>query len=129
MTVLTESTVTATNQPPRWAVWAAHAAALTPLPSSLWRIGLAFGLPLGYTEAGFGVIRPPGVWGPAYLVTLSVLTEVAALLTLGLVHRWGEVLPGWVPFVGGARIPRFAAVVPAGLGVVVLAGLWTPLLA
>lgn len=128
MTALTESIVTATSQPARWAVWAAHAAAVTPLPSSLWRIGLACGFPLGYTQAGYRLICPPGIAGPTYLVVLSVLTEIAALLTLGLVHRWGEVLPDWVPWWGGAGIPRLAAVLPASLGVVVLAGLWTPFL-
>ena len=37
---------------PRWAVIAAHAAALTPLPSALWRLLLVFGLPAGYTAQG-----------------------------------------------------------------------------
>ncbi|GAA3037370.1 hypothetical protein GCM10020000_14080 [Streptomyces olivoverticillatus] len=35
---------------PRWAVRAAHAAALTTVPSGLWRIALALGLPVGYSD-------------------------------------------------------------------------------
>lgn len=38
------------------------------------------------------------------------------MLTLGLVHRWGEELPRWVPVLGGRRIPVSAAVIPASLG-------------
>lgn len=114
------------NQAPRWARWAAHSAALTPLPSALWRLALAMGFTLGYTDEGFHEINPGGFWGPAYLVFLSLLTEAAALLTLGLVHRWGEVVPRWVPFVGGRLIPRRAVLIPAWTGVAILTVLWTP---
>ncbi len=64
---------------PRWAHWAAHAAALTPLPSGLWRIGLACGFHLGFTAQGFRDMSLGRVWGPVYLVALSVLTEAVAL--------------------------------------------------
>ncbi|MBA8956669.1 hypothetical protein ACFQU9_34900 [Actinomadura namibiensis] len=100
---------------PRWAVLAAHAVTLTTLPAALWRIGVACGLPLGYTEAGFRRIRGDGWEGPAWLVLLSVLTEAAALLTLVLVRDW--------------RLfsPRVTTAI-AGTGAVVLAALWTPFL-
>jgi hypothetical protein len=38
-----------------------------------------------------------------------------AILTLGLVQRWGEVFPRWIPFVGGKRVPIPFAVFPASL--------------
>lgn len=118
----------ATVPAPRWARRAAHAAALVALPSSLWRIGLALGFPLGYTEQGLRDLVGPTLWGPVYLVVLSVLTEVAAVLTLGLVRPWGRRVPRRVPFAGGRDVPRRAVLVPAWLGVATLAVLWTPLL-
>ncbi|WP_223167146.1 hypothetical protein [Nonomuraea sp. SYSU D8015] len=120
---------TGTRRPvPRWAVGVAHAVPLLVLPSSLWRIGLAVGLPLGYTEQGLRDLVGTTMWGPLYLAALSLLTEVAALLTLGLVRPWGEVVPRWIPLLGGRMIPRPAVTVPAWLGVAVLALLWTPFL-
>jgi len=47
-----------------------------------------------------------------------------ALLTLGLVQRWGEVVPRWIPLVGGKPVPPLAAVIPAGTGAVALMLLW-----
>jgi hypothetical protein len=98
------------------------------LPSSLWRVGLAAGLPLGYTEQGLRDIIGTTMWGPLYLVALAGLTEGAALLTLGLVRPWGEVVPHWIPLLGGRTIPSPAVTVPAWLGVAVLTLLWTPFL-
>ncbi|WP_207938641.1 hypothetical protein [Actinomadura darangshiensis] len=114
---------------PRWTRWAAHAITLLALPSGIWRLGLATGLHLGYTDAGYRTVCPPGFWGPAYLVLLAVVSEGAALLCLGLVQRWGEVVPRWIPVIGGRNVPPPAALIPAWLGVAVLAVLWTPLLA
>ena len=113
--------------PPRWATVAAHLAALTPLPSGIWRLALALGFAGGYTEQGL-VELDLGGWGTVYVVGLTVLTEMAALLTLGLVQSWGERVPSWVPALGGRPVPRWAAVVPAGVGAVLLLCLWTPLL-
>lgn len=116
-----------TTPPPRWARVAAHAAALTPLPSGLWRIALVFGFPAGYTAQGYEDLDATG-WGAPYLIVLSLLTEAAALLALGLVQRWGEVVPRWVPFLGGRAVPAAAAVVPAAAGAAILTVLWTQLL-
>ncbi|WP_156326108.1 hypothetical protein [Nonomuraea sp. SBT364] len=113
---------------PRWAVWAAHAAALVALPSGLWRIGLVLGFPLGYTEQGLRELVGPGMAGPVHMVALSVLTEGAGLLTLGLVRSWGEVVPRWVPYAGGRVIPRRVVQAVAWTGVAVLTVLWTPFL-
>ncbi len=125
--VRTDAVDATTPAPPRWARVAAHAAALTPLPSSLWRLLLVFGFPAGYTAQGYEDLGTTG-WGAVYLVMLSLGTEGAALLTLGLVQRWGEVVPSWIPFIGGREVPVKAAVVPAAIGAVLLVVLWTPLL-
>ncbi|MEU8887727.1 hypothetical protein [Streptomyces sp. NPDC048442] len=113
--------------PARWAVWVAHLMPLLVLPSGLWRLALALGLPAGYIEAGFESFRSP--LAQAWLVALTVLCEVAALLTLGLVSRWGEVLPRRVPFMGGRTVRPGFAVGAALTGAAVLAVLWTPFVA
>ncbi|GAB3995783.1 hypothetical protein GCM10029992_13960 [Glycomyces albus] len=44
---------------------------------------------------------------------------VGVVLTLGLISRWGEVFPGWIPVVGGREVPVKLAVIP-GLTVAVI---------
>ncbi|MEU7293991.1 hypothetical protein AB0A76_12410 [Streptomyces exfoliatus] len=104
---------------PRWAVLAAHAVPLATLPSGLWRLALVAGLPvtqdaeLGAMSAGESV----------YVVSLSVVSELLALLTLGLVRSWGEVFPRWLPFLGGRRVNPAAATGAAFAGVAGLCAL------
>ncbi|MFE0526186.1 hypothetical protein ACFW0V_01190 [Micromonospora parva] len=76
--------------PPAWAVWAAYAVPLCVLPSALWRLSL--------------VVTDDAVshW---YMLCLSALSMLLALLTLGLVHGWGQRVPHWIPRIGGRRIP------------------------
>ena len=112
---------------PRWARVAAHAAALTPLPSALWRLSLILGFSGGLTEQGLIDLDVDG-WGWTHLVALSVLSEMAALLTLGLVQQWGEVVPRWVPHLGGRPVPAKPVVLAASTGAVLLILLWTQLL-
>lgn len=96
--------------------WIAKGAALTLLPSGLWRVGIAFGIPSGF-KAG-NLLHVDNFPGPMsfYLIGLSVFAECVGLLSLGLVQRWGEVMPHWVPVLGGRRIPLLAAVLPAAVG-------------
>lgn len=112
---------------PTWARRAAHLAALTPLPSALWRLALAVGLPAGYTSEGLEAmdLGPAGI---AWILLLVVGTEGAALLTLGLVQPWGEVVPRWVPRLGGSPIPAHWVTRVSWAGVAILTVLWTPLL-
>jgi hypothetical protein len=117
-----------TTAAPRWAVIAAHAAAITPLPSAVWRLLLVFGFSAGYTDRGL-VDLDIGNGGWFYLLLLSVLTELAALLTLGLVQPWGQVVPRGVPVLGGRAIAAKPVVIAAGVGAVALIVLWTPLVA
>ncbi|WP_205304836.1 hypothetical protein [Nocardioides sp. 616] len=106
---------------------AAHAAALTPLPSALWRLALVLGFSGGFTEQGLTDLDPTGS-GLVYLVVLSVISEAAALLTLGLVQPWGEVVPRWVPRFGGRPVRTRPVVIVASAGAVALILLWTQLL-
>ncbi|MFB7586433.1 hypothetical protein [Streptomyces sp. NPDC056169] len=104
---------------PRWAVLAAHAVPLVTLPSGLWRLALVAGLPVTQ-DAEFGTM---GVGESVYVVCLSVVSELLAFLTLGLVRSWGEVFPRWMPFLGGRRVNPAAATGAAFAGVAGLCAL------
>ncbi|MGW4162797.1 hypothetical protein [Streptomyces sp. NPDC004788] len=85
---------------PRWAALAAHAVPFVVLPAGLWRLALAFGLPVVESGSRFA---DPGPGLVAYIVGLTVVSELLAFLTLGLVRSWGEV------FLGRRVNPRAAA--------------------
>ncbi|MFD6228995.1 hypothetical protein ACFWFZ_19300 [Streptomyces sp. NPDC060232] len=44
-------------------------------------------------------------------------------MSLGLVRRWGEELPRWIPRLGGRRFHPLVAVVPAAPGALALTGI------
>ncbi|HEY6747259.1 MAG TPA: hypothetical protein VI357_16265 [Mycobacteriales bacterium] len=94
---------------------AAYAVPLCVLPSALWRLHAVFvkGVPAGCER----LMRP---WEPYYVASLSAVSFLAALLTVGLVRPWGEVVPAWVPVLGGRKIPVLAAVLPAAVGAVLI---------
>ncbi|MEU1308699.1 hypothetical protein ABZ419_07365 [Streptomyces cinnamoneus] len=92
----------------------AWAVPLSVLPSSIWRLPAAFDRGIGFGER-------------LYVVFLSVLSEAVAFTAFGLIARWGEVFPRWVPVLHGRRVPPMAALVPAALGAAALTVLWTVL--
>jgi hypothetical protein len=104
---------------PRWLRWVTYGAILAPLPSALWRLGLAAGLSMGFSTQRLHGLDVPG-WGSLYVAGLSMVSMGLALLALGLIRPWGEVVPGWIPILGGKRVPPLAAVLPAGLAAVLL---------
>jgi hypothetical protein len=105
---------------PRWARMAAHTVPLVALPSTLWRLALVVGIPVGYSDA----MRRSDydIPGSGYLVLplICLFQEAAALLTVGLVSNWGLVVPRWIPLLGSKRVATWAAVVPASPGALVL---------
>ncbi|MER0447233.1 hypothetical protein ABR738_22230 [Streptomyces sp. Edi4] len=101
---------------PRWAVVAAHAVPLVTLPSGLWRIAQIAGLPVAEQSGRDGR-------EVVLAVSLAVISEALALLTLGLVRPWGEVAPRRLPLIGGRPVRTLAAVVPTLLGSAVLCAL------
>lgn len=115
---------------PRWARIAALAVPLTVLPAGLWRIAVfALHLPLLDGDSlGPGDAQGdlPG-WVPmeVYVVVLSLVSELVAFTAVGLIARWGEVFPRWVPVLRGRRVPAMAAVVPASIGAAILTVMWT----
>ncbi len=104
--------VTAPRDVPRWARIAAHTVPFVILPSGLWRMGVMLAVP------GFGTAeaRQHGAGLDLYLILLFAVSEGLGLLTLGLVQSWGEVVPRWIPLLGGRPVRPLAAVVPAVLG-------------
>ncbi|ATZ29342.1 hypothetical protein SLAV_37890 [Streptomyces lavendulae subsp. lavendulae] len=99
---------------PVWARRAAHAIALCALPSGLWRIAMASGVYVGYSDEVLrDVYAIPG-WGIAYVVGLSVLAELAALFPLLLVSDRQRLL----------RSRTLAAVACTAAAVLVAVTLW-----
>ncbi|MFB9629962.1 hypothetical protein [Nonomuraea helvata] len=75
------------------------------VPHLLWGLGVPLGVASGAGLADLG--------GSAVFWGLLVAGPVAgAALTLGLISRWGQTVPGWVPWAGGRPVPRAVAVVP-----------------
>ncbi|MFI8824336.1 hypothetical protein [Streptomyces sp. NPDC053431] len=108
---------------PRWAALAAHAVPLVVLPSGLWRFALVAGLPVTQDAgAGFGS-AVHGLGESVYVVSLSLVSELLAFLTLGLVRAWGEVFPRWMPLLGGRPVNPTAATAAALAGVAGLCAL------
>lgn len=106
--------------PARLGRWAVGVALAVPLVYALTRYAWLLGISLGMSRATLRELQDSGaVWAGAGLATFAV---VGSLLTLGLVQRWGETVPRWVPWLGGRRVPVRLAVIPATyVAVVVLA--------
>lgn len=110
---------------PRWARVAAHLVPLVVLPSSIWRLALGVGIPVGFTGELAVLYRAPG-WLTVYVIGLNIAAEACALLTFGLIQPWGERVPAWVPRIGGRPIPTMAVVAPAALGALAVTTInWT----
>lgn len=123
-TPVTADTGIRPTAPPTWARKAAVLAVLTTVPSGLWRMSMAIGVPVGVDPDFWSEHYGFPAWGTAYVVGLTLLLVGLASLTLGLVRPWGEVVPRRVPILGGRDVPALAAVIPAGVGSLALTLLW-----
>jgi hypothetical protein len=75
------------------------------------RFAWAVGIPLGITDEFLDELHDTGmVWAG---VGLGAFGVVGAILTLGLVQRWGERFPRWMVGLAGRRVPIKLATVPA----------------
>jgi hypothetical protein len=118
--------VSRTERPvPRWAYRLAHLIPFLTLPSGLWRLGLVFGSSMGMLDSNGQAAYLGGAGSKVNVVSLSIFSELVALTALGLVSRWGEVAPRWIPLIGGRRVHPYAAIVPAVLGSLSLIAIWT----
>lgn len=107
-----------------WGRRATYAAAALPVlgwttPHLIW----VAGVPLGISHQALDEARQLSL--PMQLL-ISLGPVVGALLTVGLAQRWGQVFPAWLPGIGGRRVPRAVALVPAGVvsGALVAYGIW-----
>jgi hypothetical protein len=46
---------------------------------------------------------------------LATLAACGSLLSLGLIQRWGEIYPRWIPFLHGKPVRPRVAIIPAAL--------------
>ncbi|WP_166980036.1 hypothetical protein [Paramicrobacterium fandaimingii] len=102
------------RRPSALAKAAVAVAVAIPLIYAAVRFAWAAGIPLGISDQMLADGQESGLWTIG-LGLASVATAVA-LLTLGLVQRWGERLPRWVPSLGGRRVPIALAAVPVTIG-------------
>ena len=105
----------------RWGRGAVYVAVAVPVLYAVTRFAWLAGIPLGLSTDDLRALRDSGgVWAGAGLGAFAV---VGAVLTLGLVQRWGEVFPRWMIGLAGRRVPVRLATVPATLvAVLVTAG-------
>jgi hypothetical protein len=91
---------------------------VAPVFYALTRYAWALGFPLGMSEEHLRRGQESGLWTSGlFLATFGL---VGAVLTLGLVQRWGEAFPRWMIGLTGRRVPIALAVVPASLVSVLL---------
>jgi hypothetical protein len=104
---------TAPDAAARWGRWAVYVAFVIPLLYALTRWAWALGIPLGISEEFLREGQETGLWWAG--ASLATIAAGGAILTLGLVQKWGEVFPRWIPFLAARRVPIWLAVVPASL--------------
>ncbi|MCE0537191.1 hypothetical protein LWF15_16945 [Kineosporia rhizophila] len=95
--------------------WATIFAALAPLPyavqRAVWNLGIPLGVDREFIRDLSADLSAKDV-SPLIAYSLPASALLGSVLTLGLIMRWGEVLPGWVPGLGGRRVPVLLAVIP-----------------
>ncbi|CAM3910929.1 hypothetical protein GCM10009799_38770 [Nocardiopsis rhodophaea] len=102
----------------RWGRAAAYLAVVPPVVYAFTRFAWALGFPLGISEEFLREGQELGMWtSGAFLASFGL---VGAVLTLGLIQRWGEVFPRWMVGRSGRRVPIALAVVPASVVAVLL---------
>ncbi len=113
----------------RWGRIALYVSLVVPVFYAFTRYAWALGIPLGITEEYLRLGQVRGTWiSGLFLATFGL---VGAIISLGLVFRWGEVFPRWMIGLAGRRVPIGLAVIPASLVSVLLvvggAGIWSGL--
>lgn len=101
---------------PRWARIAAWTIPVLCLPSVIWRLAMSIDALISGDNPCIG----PGMTPVAELVYVTAILPTVqlglALLSLGLVKRWGVVVPRRLPILGGRRVPIWLGVGAAVAG-------------
>jgi hypothetical protein len=97
----------------RWGRWAVAVAVAVPLLYAVTRIAWAMGIPLGIPQSFYDENVDSGMFIGGLAIALMAIG--GAVLTIGLIQRWGEVYPRWIWFKKGKRVPLALAMVPAAL--------------
>ena len=95
----------------RWGKVAVAVAVVCALPYGLHRLTWLTPWPIGFDAAELAATPEMRLHG----LLLGLAALAGAVLTTGLVARWGEVWPRWMPGVRGRPVPLAAAVVPGTL--------------
>lgn len=93
----------------RWGRWVTIVAACCPLPYALIRYTWLTPWPIGFDAADLAAT--PGI--RLFGLFLGSGALLGSILTTGLISRWGERWPFWMPMLAGRPIPWPVAVVPA----------------
>lgn len=100
----------------RWGRVVTIAAALGPVPYGLARLSWVTPWPLGGLGLEeFVISRELDLAARLQGFLFAPAVALAIVLTLGLISRWGEVFPRWIPVVGGRVVPVKLAVIPGTL--------------
>ena len=94
----------------RWGRWGVVFAVIAPLAYATTRLAWVFGIPLGISASLLRQVRTEMIGAAAGLASVAI---GGAILTTGLVFRWGETFPRWIPILRGRRVPPGLAIVPA----------------
>ncbi len=85
-----------------------------------WLTPWPLGLPAGMAADLVGPLRLQGL-------LLGGAALAGAVLTVGLIARWGEVWPRWMPGLGGRPVPVAAAAVPGAVVALLLCSASVPM--
>ena len=98
-----------------WGRWAVFAAMATPVFYASTRLSWAFGVPFGVSDDFLTDMEAdePDIFVAGALIATMALG--GAVLTYGLVARWGERWPFWVPRLHGRPVRPFVAIVPGAV--------------
>ncbi|GAB2525584.1 hypothetical protein GCM10027267_22990 [Paramicrobacterium agarici] len=107
------------KRPSALAYAAVTIAVIIPLLYAAVRFAWSAGIPLGIEGQPFAPgLTSSGLWSSGF--RLACVASGVAVLTLGLVQRWGDRFPRWVPALGGRRVPALLAAIPVTLGALVI---------
>ena len=120
---------TSPDKAARWCRTAVFVSMVAPVFYAITRYAWALGIPMGMNEAYLREGMKTGMWTSGlFLATFGL---VGALITLGLIQRWGEVFPRWMIGLAGRRVPIWLAIIPSALISVLLVvggiGIWASL--